>query len=268
MVVAAGDISNCTGGADCATARTARVVRAIDPFRVLAIGDTQYSRGALSEYQAEYAKTWGQFKARTRPVPGNHEYLTPGASGYYNYFGKSAHRGHGGYYSYQIRRWHVVALNSSDGLCTNVPCGPGSKQLRWLKHDLHADNRSCVLAYWHHPPFSSGQPGGNRHVRPMWTALARNGADIVLNGHNHNYERFAPRNGVGRSAPNGVRQFIVGTGGTELRPRVGPWDRLSRERIGEHYGVLRLALRATSYKYSFVSATGAVLDSGGPISCK
>ncbi len=266
IVVAAGDISDCAPPR-CPAARTAKRVRAMDPARVLTLGDNQYERGTRAEFSTEYDKTWGRFRGRTRPAPGNHEYLTDGAAGYLHYFGKRAHRGRDGYYSFTKRRWHVVALNSSDGACREVRCGPKSAQVRWLRRDLHGNRRRCTLAYWHHPSWSSGSHGDNTSVRAMWRVLARRGADVVLNGHDHSYERFAPRGADGSAAARGIRQFTVGTGGADLSPISKPYDRLSRKRIDHRNGVLRLALRPRSYNFWFVTAAGTVLDRGGPLRC-
>lgn len=265
VIAAAGDISSC-GTVTCPAAATARLVRAIDPSLVLALGDTQYDRGTLPEFRAEYDNSWGSFRGRTRPVPGNHEYLTPRAAGYFSYFGEQAHPGNDGYYSFNARRWHFVALNSNDGLCRAVACGPGSRQLRWLKRDLRESQHTCEVAYFHHPPWSSTAAGGNRNVRPMFQALARHGADILLGGHDHNYERFARRGADGQKSRHGVRQFIVGTGGVPLNP-LKELDSLSRHGIDRQHGVLRLALSRNSYRYQFVSTAGVVLDRGGPVSC-
>lgn len=266
IVVAAGDIADCAPP-NCPPARTAGRVRAIAPAWVLTLGDNQYQRGTLAEFNAEYDKTWGRFARRTRPSPGNHEYLTKGADGYFDYFGKRAHRKHGGYYSQRAGGWQVVTLNSSDGDCTQVRCGPKSAQVRWLRRTLADSSRTCTLAYWHHPPWSSGMHGGNRAVRVIWRVLARNGADVVLNGHDHNYERFAPRGADGSADARGIRQFVVGTGGGGLRAVSKPYTRLSRKRIDHRYGVLRLALRPSSYGFRFVTAAGKVLDGGGPFGC-
>lgn len=266
IVVAAGDIARCAPP-NCAAARTARRVRANDPARVLTMGDNQYERGTLTEFRSQYAKSWGRFRGRTRPTPGNHEYLTKDAGGYFRYFGKQAHRRRDGYYSFNVRGWHVVALNSSDGSCSQVRCGPRSAQVRWLRRDLDEHKRRCTLAYWHHPPWSSGEHGGNTTTRTMWRVLARGGGDVVLNGHDHNYERFAPRAANGSAAARGIRQFIVGTGGGGLRSITKPYASLSRKRIDHRYGVLRLALRPRSYNFRFISAGGRVLDRGGRFRC-
>lgn len=267
VVVAAGDISSCAPPG-CAAARTARRVRAIDPALVLTLGDHQYSRGAPFEFAAEYDKTWGTFRGRTRPAVGNHEYLTSNARGYYRYFGKRAHRRHSGYYSFGARSWHLIALNSNDGKCTFVACGMGSKQIQWLRRDLRANRDRCEVAYFHHPPYASTNFGGNRHVRDMWQVLAGHDVEIVLNGHDHNYERYAPRGPAGGPKRNGVRQFIVGTGGVDLNRLTPPYRTMTQRVIDQHHGVLRLALRASSYKWAFVTASGRVLDRGGPISCR
>jgi len=265
VVVAAGDISDCAPPR-CPAARTARRVEAIDPTRVLTVGDNQYERGAVREFVAAYGRTWGRFPRRTRPVPGNHEYLTAGARGYFRYFGRRAHRRSNGYYSFDVGAWHVVALNSSNG-CRTVRCGASSRQVNWLRRDLDRHAGRCVLAYWHHPPWSSGAHGGTPAVQPMWRVLARNGGDVVVNGHDHDYERFAPRGADGSAAARGMRQFVVGTGGAELRSFSSPHGRLSRKRIAHRNGVLRLALGRRSFGFRFVTAAGRVLDRGGPIGC-
>ncbi len=265
VVAAAGDISDCRP-LDCDATRTASRVLQIDPAVALTLGDNQYESGTYQEFMAQYDRTWGRFKGRTRPAVGNHEYETPGASGYFRYFGRKAGNPNKGYYSFNEERWHLVALNTGR-LCRPVRCGPDSAQVRWLRRDLRQDDRKCVLAYWHHPPWSTGYHGNNSRVRTLWQTLARRGADVVLNGHDHSYERFARRGAGGGAARNGVRQFVVGTGGRALYGFESPPDRLTQKRIGNRHGVLELLLRQNAYGWRFRSAAGPVLDSGGPVSC-
>ena len=200
-------------------------------------------------------------------MPGNHEYLRPGARGYFRYFGGRAGDPDRGYYSQDVGGWHLVALNSGNGRCRPVQCDRDSAQVRWLRRDLRRADSRCVLGYWHHPPWSGGQHGDNGRVRVLWRVLARHGADLVLNGHDHDYERFAPRGASGAAAPDGVRQFVVGTGGAELRPFGDPPGALVERRIAGRHGVLRLALGDSGYRWRYLTARGAVLDTGGPVGC-
>ena len=275
-VAAAGDIA-CDPGSTrfagglgtalaCRQHHTAALLSQRSYDAVLALGDNQYETGALSGYLASYDRSWGRAKAITRPVPGNHEYRTPGAAGYFDYFnGPGVARGPAGprrrgFYSYDLGRWHLVALNS---YCAAVACGSGTEQLRWLRADLARSASSCVLAYWHQPRFSSGVHGGDPALRPIWRALTRARVEIALSGHDHDYERFAPLLADGRpSARRGVRQFVVGTGGRELRPFSVP-RRGSRRRLAGDFGVLDLRLRRGSYRWAFrAEPLGQALDRG------
>ena len=256
ILLAAGDIADCSSDG---ALLTARLIQS-RPGTVAALGDTAYPKASKSDFANCYRPTWGRFKSRTRPALGNHEYLTAGASGYFAYFGRKA-APPGGYYSYKLGRWHVVVLNSN---CDRIGgCGPGSKQLRWLRTDLARHPARCTLAYWHQPRFSSGLHGPNEALQPIWAALAKAGADIVLNGHDHNYERFAPLNAAGRIDPAyGMREFVVGTGGGPLRAVAGA-SYGSRKIITYKWGVLRLKLDANRAYWRFLSTpNGRVLDSG------
>jgi hypothetical protein len=248
-IAAAGDIA-CPR--PCAPQRqTARIVRRLDPAAVLALGDNQYQHGSLSSYRRSYGRTWGAFRSITYPVPGNHDYETRRARGYYRYFGRRAHR-HPGYYSYEIGEWHLVALNSE-----TTP----KRETRWLRRDLHRDGHRCDLVYWHEPRWSSGvEHGGTRAVAGWWHTLYRSGVDVVLNGHEHNYERFAQLSAGGRKRSNGVREFVVGTGGYYLY-RLGRPAHGSQRRLVAH-GVLALGLRPSSYQWRFLKAGGGVGDRG------
>ncbi|MGH2540689.1 MAG: metallophosphoesterase family protein, partial [Actinomycetota bacterium] len=239
---------------------TAALVRRIDPVVVLALGDNQYTNGTLGEFEASYDPTWGAFLARTRPVPGNHEYRTDGAAGYFEYFGARASPGSDGDYGFDVGRWRLVALNSAvDGAIT-------AAQLEWVRSDLREADRRCELAYWHHPRFSSGTVEGNDptpDLEALWAVLVDEGVDIVLNGHAHQYERFAPLDADGRpSEEAGIREFVVGTGGGtphafEEDPVAG-----SLVRRTDVHGVLELELRPRDYAWRFVSTDERVLDWG------
>jgi hypothetical protein len=237
VVVAAGDIAKVGGH----QRLSARRVRALDPDRVLVLGDNQYWSGTLAQYRRFYGPSWGRFKARTRPVPGNHEYQTPGAAGYFAYFGKSARPKGRSYYCFDLGGWHLIALNSS------INHGPGSAQERWLRADLVATAKHCVLAYWHFPRFSSGARQGSwGSLGTFWNDLYAARADVVLSGHEHNYERFAPQTPLARASRQGIRQFVVGTGGADLLGFAKPKPN-SQRRISHTHGVLELVLHLASY---------------------
>ena len=278
VVTAAGDIacsaeySEFNGGegsaTECRQHHVSDLVLARNPTAVFALGDLQYNAGTLTEFQGSYNPSWGQFKDKTYPVVGNHEYLTPGAGGYFDYFngvgndtGRAGDRDEG-WYSFDIGAWHIVALNS---MCDEVGgCQAGSPQEQWLREDLAANaDASCTLAMWHHPRFNSGPNQGNfPRVADFWQALHDAGADVVLSGHAHVYERFAPQDAQGNADPaRGLREFVVGTGGRshgltgELQPN-------SEVRDDDNFGALELALRAGSYEWKFLGETGSVLDQG------
>lgn len=228
---------------------------------VLVLGDIQYENGAYSKFTASYDPSWGRVRAITHPVPGNHEYQTPGASGYYQYFGAAAGDPAKGYYSFDLGGWHVVALNSN---CSAVGgCGFGSTQEQWLRADLAAhSSATCTLAYWHHPRFSSGTHGSDSTYTAFFQALYDANADVVLVGHDHDYERFAPQTPGGAfDASRGVRQFVVGTGGKEQRS-FGTIRAWSETRSSSALGVLELTLGANGYGWRFVPAIGTFTDSG------
>lgn len=224
----------------------------------LALGDLQYDRGDLASFQTAYGPSYGRLKARTRPAPGNHEYATPGAAGYYAYFGEQAGDPRAGYYAFDAgRSWRIVALNSN---CWVVSCNVGSAQEQWLRATLAADPRPCTLAYWHHPRFSSGPHGDNVAVAALWDALEASGAEIVLAGHDHGYERFAPQTGARAPDPDGIREFVVGTGGASHYERGAP--RPNSEVRATVFGYLRLTLATSGYSWQLVGEDGDVLDEG------
>jgi acid phosphatase type 7 len=265
VIVAAGDIANCAGEGD---EETARLVGGIEGT-VLTLGDEAYPEGTAQDFRECYEPSWGQFKGRTKPVPGNHEYETEGASAYFGYFGEAAGNPEEGYYSYDLGSWHIVALNSNCGE-GEIRCGPGSAQTKWLKQDLaaNADEGQCTLAYMHHPRFSSGEEHGSTpELEPLWEALYEAGADVVLSGHEHNYERFAPQDPEGRAdSERGIREFVVGTGGKSHYPIVNPIAN-SEVHNDETYGVLKLTLHPQSYEWQFVPVEGESFTDSGSARC-
>jgi hypothetical protein len=272
VLVGAGDIGSCENtGVD----QTASLVAlaGIDAT-VATFGDSAYPRGTAADFAECYDPFWGQFKERTRPSPGNHEYETPGASGYFQYFGNAASPTEPGcvvnckgYYSYDLGSWHVISLNSN---CSFVAggCGVGSLQEQWLKADLAAHPNECTLAYWHHPRFSSGIHGDDASVAPFWDALYQAGADVVLNGHDHDYERFAPQNPSGQAdLTQGISEFVVGTGGAELRNFRTIIKSNSEVRVAQQNGVLKMTLRPDGYDWQFVTAPNGTIADTGNASC-
>lgn len=255
VLVGAGDIALCGSSADEATAN---ILDAI-PGTVFTLGDNAYPDGTDSDFARCYEPSWGRHRARTRPAPGNHEYHTAGAAPYFSYFGAAAGEPGKGYYSYDLGGWHIIVLNSQ---CSEVGgCGPGSPQYEWLKNDLATHQSPCTLAYWHHPLFSSGPHGNNPEVRPFWELLYAAGAEIVLNGHDHDYERFAPQDPSGNPAPDGIVEFVVGTGGGNLYS-FGTVKPNSLVRNNTDHGVLKLTLRPDGYDWEFISVSGRFSDSG------
>lgn len=262
VLVGAGDIAECSGPADEATAKLLDTI----PGTVFAAGDNVYPSGTASEFRDCYASSWGRHKARTKPVPGNHEYFTADAAGYFGYFGSDAGDPSRGYYSYERGSWHVVALNSN---CKEVGgCDADSPQGRWLRNDLADNPAECTLAYFHHPLFSSGSDHGNQPwIRPLWNALYAADAEVVLGAHDHDYERFAPQTPDGtRDEGRGIRQFVVGTGGGtqngfgKIRPN-------SQARKAGTPGVLKLILKPGSYEWEFVPVAGETFTDSGTTSC-
>jgi hypothetical protein len=262
VLVGAGDISTCSNDNDEATARLLDGISGT----IFALGDNAYEDGTDAEFADCYDPTWGRHKARTRPAPGNHEYNTVEASGYFNYFGAAAADASKGYYSYDLGEWHIVALNS---MCDKVGgCGANSPMVTWLKNDLAANaSTKCTLAYFHHPLFSSGEHDNQAKVKPVWNALYAANAEVVVNGHDHDYERFAPQNPDGVADPNqGIREFVVGTGGIELR-RFAAVKPNSEVRNASAYGVLKLTLHPDSYDWEFVPAGGKTFTDSGSSQC-
>ena len=262
VLVGAGDIADCRdlSGAEA----TAKLLENI-PGTVMAVGDLAYPDGTAENFTC-YDRTWGHAKMRTRPAPGNHEFHSSGASPYFQYFGAAAGDAKKGYYSYDAGTWHVIVLNSE---CADIGgCAAGSGEERWLRADLSAHPASCTLAYWHKPLFSSGGAHGNDlEVTPLWQALYDAGADVIVNGHDHDYERFAPQNPEGQAdTQHGLREFVVGTGGKNLRP-FGPTKDNSEVRNNEAFGVLKLTLLPHSYEWLFISQQGRSFTDSGTTTC-
>jgi calcineurin-like phosphoesterase family protein/iron/zinc purple acid phosphatase-like protein C len=258
VLVGAGDIADCDSRGD---ERTAALLDAI-PGTVFTVGDNAYGDGSAREFARCYDPTWGRHKARTRPSPGNHDYDTKNAAGYYAYFGARAGPVGKGYYSYDLGDWHIVSLNS------NIGMSPGSPQERWLRADLDASTKRCILAYFHHPRFSSSSSHGSQaQTQPLWQALYDHAADVVISGHDHLYERFAPQTPDGAADPGrGIRQFVVGTGGSSHYD-FGPPLPNSEARDNTSYGVLKLTLDRGSYSWTFVPAAGGSFTDSGRGTC-
>lgn len=261
-LVAAGDITSCAVTSDSATAKLVESI----PGTVAALGDDAYDSGTPREFSQCYAPTWGAFLDRTRPVPGNHEYVTKGAVGYFGYFGTRAGDPKTGYYAYDLGAWRLYALNSN---CADIGgCGPDSAEVAWLKADLAAHPTQCVLAYWHAPRFSSGaEHGSSTTVAGLWDTLYAAGAEIVLNGHDHDYERFAPMNDSGKvDATSGIVEFVVGTGGRSHYPFA---TILATSQVHDNttFGVLDLTLSPGSWSSQFVPVAGKTFTDSSSGTC-
>jgi hypothetical protein len=229
---------------------------------VFTAGDNAYDDGTTANFAQCYEPTWGRHKARTRPSPGNHDYHTAGAADYFAYYGANAGPAGRGYYSYDLGDWHIVSLNS------NVDMSAGSVQETWLRADLAATTQPCTLAYWHHARFSSSSNHGNQsQTEPLWVALYDAGAEIVVSGHDHTYERFAPQTSTGAAdAGSGIREFVVGTGGTGHYGFGSP-EPNSEVRNNDSFGVLQLTLGPGTYAWEFVPVAGASFTDSGSGSC-
>jgi hypothetical protein len=261
VLVGAGDIAGCSTSGDETTATILDTIQGT----VITLGDNAYDSGTASEYTNCYDPSWGRNKARTHPAVGNHEYLTTGAAGYFGYFGAAAGDSTRGYYSYNLGAWHIIVINSN---CAPVGgCQTGSPQEKWLRADLAANPAACTLAYWHHPRFSSGQHGSNTFMQPIWQALYDAGADVVLNGHDHIYERFAPQDPSGQADPaRGIREFVVGTGGRS-HYTIGTAITNSEVRNRDTFGVLKMTLHTNSYDWTFVPEAGKTFTDSGSATC-
>ncbi len=276
LIAAAGDIVcdptsstfNGSSPSQCQQRATAALLTGAEA--VLPLGDLQYEDGTLDQFTVGYDPSWGQFAQATYPAIGNHEYHVVGAQGYFDYWASKGRPSGGvgaGYYSYDIGAWHLIALNSN---CGQVTCIEGTVQNNFLEQDLANTTKPCILAYWHHPLFNSGSSHGNDVLpgpKAFWDDLYSAGADIVLNGHEHNYQRYGKQDPAAQATPNGVREFIVGTGGRNHGGILSTPDPNFEFGNTATFGVLKLHLAANSYSWEYVAINGTVLDSGGPVSC-
>lgn len=273
-VAAAGDISTRTktGG----NKLTSDLVLSLNPDRVITLGDNQYTEGSLADFNNFYNVTWGRFKDKTYPIPAHHEYYSDTtATGYYTYFGSlatprdpSCTSNCEGYYSFDLGDWHFVALNTNHKNCLYVACGPTSAQVNWLKSDLAANTKPCVAAYMGDPRWSSGtKHGSNVTYDAIWDALYDVRADLVLDGHEHFYERFAKQNSDGQAVPDGIRQITVGTGGNGALYPFGTPLPNSEVRNNTSRGVLLLTLHDNSYDWSFKPIPGNTFTDSGTNTC-
>ena len=260
VLAGAGDIARCSTTGDEATARLLDDI----PGTVFTAGDNAYIDGTLREYEKCYGPSWGRHRDRTRPVPGNHEYQTPGAAGYKAYFGRLAMPSGTTWYAYDLGAWRIYALDSE---CHHVGgCGATSAQGRWLVDDLARHPRRCVAAIWHVPLFSSGEHGSSRRMAWAWRTLDAAGAEVVISGHEHDYERFARQHFDGSPSANGLREFIVGTGGAKLRPFRSA-ARNSVVRWSGSHGVMALTLHPSGYSWRFTAVPGTSFRDAGATAC-
>ena len=268
VLVGAGDVAGCNSQSG--DHKTADLIAKI-PGTVFTVGDNVYDNGTAKEYAECYQPTWGRFKSRTRAVLGNHEYNTGSAAPSFDYYGAAAGPRGKGYYSFEAASWHVVVLNSN---WRYVATDSESAQLRWLEADLAAHPRKCVLALWHHPRFASAYSSPlespTSSVKPFWDALYAAGADVIVNGHQHFYERFAPQTPAGmKDAARGIRQFVIGSGGRSTGKRPTARRRNSEVVHGgdREYGVLKLTLREGTYEWKFVPVAGKTFTDAGSARC-
>jgi hypothetical protein len=293
VVAAAGDVvcgQLTSPRAPCAMLATSKAVEKIDPDAVLVLGDTQYECGRLKDYQAFFTPSWGRFLDKIHPAIGDHEYhvsddkgnpclgAPPGAPGYWAYFGAAANPRDpscqvfcDGYYSFDLGSWHLIALNSNCGPVHG--CGAASPQNQWLRADLASHPNTCTLVYMHHPLFSSGAHGNSPTTTamvPFWETMYEAGVDVVLAGHDHDYERFAPQTPDGQlDNEQGIREFVVGTGGRNHDQVNDGKGRLPNSEVfnDETFGILRLDLHETSYDWRFVPVHGGVFTDAGKGKC-
>ncbi|MCA1702191.1 MAG: metallophosphoesterase, partial [Actinobacteria bacterium] len=261
VLVGAGDIADCGSSGDEATAALLDQI----PGTVFTLGDNVYNGGTAAEFANCYAPSWGRHRARTLPAMGNHDYGSPAASGYFDYFGAAAGPRGAGYYSYDVGAWHIIVLNSN---CEKIGgCHAGSVEEQWLRADLAANPRACIAAYWHHPRFSSGDHGSDAATQPFWQALYEAGAELTIAGHDHSYERFGPQTPSGEPDPErGIREFVVGTGGRNLYGFPGLAAN-SEVRDSSTFGVLALMLSVDGYEWRFAPAAGATFTDAGVGAC-
>jgi hypothetical protein len=268
LLLGAGDIADCsdlTGAIE--TGNLIRRLLAKHPAaQVFTAGDNAYRRFRPRDFVADcYQSAWGTFNSQTAPAPGNHDYNNSAHDAapyfaYFDYYRMNPAAKNRGYYSFDLKGWHIVSLNS------DPHGGPLLSQAQWLDQDLDATDRRCILAVWHHPLFSSGDEHGadagdpGRATGPFWDVLERHGADVVINGHDHHYERFAPQDSTGAPSSKGLRELIVGTGGAELRGLLSPLKAHSEAELTHRFGILALTLRPSSYGWAFLGTDGKIYD--------
>jgi len=254
VLVGAGDIG------DDGREATAKLLDRI-PGTVFTAGDNAYPDGTDEDFVRKYGPTWGRHRGRTKPAPGNHDYNTSGATGYYKYFGGLAGPSSRGYYSYDLGSWHIISLNS------NIDMSAGSAQERWLRADLAASNKECTLAIWHHPRFSAGKHGSSTKSQDVYQALYEAGAEVVVVGHDHNYQRFAPQTAEGQlDRQRGIRQFVAGMGGASSYSFDSPIANTEAYNT-DTYGVLKLTLGPGTYQWEFVPVAGKTYRDSGSGTC-
>ncbi len=267
VILAAGDIADCDDNLDEETAGLLAGLLSLEDTNatVVTLGDLAYSSGTAEEFAECYDPTWGQYKERTIPVVGNHEYETSDAEAYFEYFGAAAGDPEKGYHSLDIGSWHVIVLNSN---CEEIGgCETGSPQESWLRQDLDASGAACTLALWHEPRYSSGYHGSDDDLDAFWDDLHSAGAELVLNGHDHNYERFEPQGPSAEADPDhGLTEIVVGTGGTELRDMDEPIAN-SAVRNSDTHGVLELTLADSSARWRFWPVPGESFTDTGSLTC-
>ena len=273
VLIGAGDIAGCSQSADLLTAMIVDSVLRADSVEkvtdaVFTLGDNVYDNGTVSDFAKCFTPTWGDPKRRImdkiRPTPGNHDYYTPAANAYYQYFGARAGDPKKGYYSYDVGEWHAVALNSEMVVNRGFSAKERTAQEDWLRQDLKDHPKLCTVAYFHHPLFSSGFHGNDIKLRPIWEILYENNVDLVLVGHDHVYERFLPQTPLGvLDTLRGIPQYVVGTGGEELRSFGGKRVRNSIMQIEGRAGVLLLTLGAQEFRSVFLDVSGFIRDPSG-----
>ncbi|MEP7012173.1 MAG: metallophosphoesterase [Acidobacteriota bacterium] len=270
LLIGAGDIAEC--GAQLSHAQdTAKIIDRFSNAKVFTMGDNAYLNGTKAQFEQCYGESWGRFKEHTRPSPGNHDYgiyppeFRDNADPYFNYFGTNAGTKGLGYYSFPLGSWHIVSLNS---MADQTGAPPMGQQLEWLRNDLNLNQQRCVLAYWHHPLFSSGTEHGDKPGDPgrsmwrLWEPLLDHHATVIVNGHDHHYERFKQQDTHQKLTASGIRQFIVGTGGGDKRGLLPLLEDNSEYQIGNVYGVLLLTLHKAGYEWHFIDTDGKVRDAG------